>query len=263
MCVCIRAWQHRLRASERPIVFKRNSLVSQTTASPTMRAMPRGCALARCYAVLHDAHMLCCTMPTCCCCKMRLPSSTPDLRGLCPTKYTWIHTHTHTHTHMHTHARTRAHTQAKITTSGEATIVATFAKKEDLGTFFKAFANPKALLQTAVGLGCSAPKQVKITVTMSGGLAYSFGDAVQEAASSLSDGDSDQQWQVPPPSPFRCSCAGVPICWGPYVCHTYAMRTCVRGAAATAVPPVFSLPRTHVRADMAYEVHQEAATVSP
>ena len=37
---------------------------------------------------------------------------------------------------------------------GKAEIKATFAKKEDLGTFFKTFAKPKELLQTTMSLAC-------------------------------------------------------------------------------------------------------------
>ena len=46
------------------------------------------------------------------------------------------------------------HSKASISTVGKVTIAATFAKKEDLGAFFKTFGNPKALLQTTLSLRC-------------------------------------------------------------------------------------------------------------
>jgi acid phosphatase family membrane protein YuiD len=80
-------------------------------------------------------------------------------------------------------------TQASISTAGVVEIHATFQKKEDLGVFFKTFGNPKALLQTVMSLACAAPKEVKLSVTMSGGMPYSFSSAVKEAAKALAEGE--------------------------------------------------------------------------
>ena len=50
---------------------------------------------------------------------------------------------------------------------------------------------PKELLQTVMSLACAAPKEVTLSVTISGGLPYSFSSAVNEMATSLSEGSAD------------------------------------------------------------------------
>eukprot|EP00729_Bicosta_minor_P006322 gene6322-35437_t len=77
---------------------------------------------------------------------------------------------------------------------GKAEIKATFAKKEDLGTFFKTFAKPKELLQTTMSLACAAPKEITLSVTIGGGLGYSFSNSIKEIAKSVSEGSVDQEY---------------------------------------------------------------------
>jgi hypothetical protein len=78
--------------------------------------------------------------------------------------------------------------KASISTSGVVEVHATFQKKEDLGVFFKTFGKPKELLQTIMSVSCASPKEVKLSVTMSGGMPYSFSAAVKEAAKALAEG---------------------------------------------------------------------------